>query len=202
MSKIWFTSDTHFTHANIIKYCNRSFSNVDDMDKHLIYNINKYVAPGDTLYHLGDFAFNRRSLSVYKKIREQINCKVIHFIFGNHDDTLEDSRDKLHDIFWTFPEYMKHIEVSGQRITLCHYALAVWDKSHRGAWCLYGHSHSSAEKYLETAAPGRRSMDVGVDNIYSLFGEYRPISFDEVKKIMDAKRGFTFDHHVQKEEAV
>jgi calcineurin-like phosphoesterase family protein len=192
---IWFQSDTHFTHANIIKYCNRPFTHVDEMDAHLISKINQYVKADDVLYHLGDFAFNRRSLDVYYNIRKQIKCKTIHFVFGNHDDTLEQKRDHLDKIFASYPEYLKEITVNNQRIVCCHYALSVWNKSHKGAWNLYGHSHSEAEDYLHKAFPNRRSMDVGVDNAYKLLGEYRPFSFDEIKAIMDKRGGCVIDHH-------
>lgn len=194
---IWFSSDSHFTHANIIKYCNRPFAHVDEMDAHLISKINEYVKPGDTLYHLGDFAFNRRSLDVYYNIRKQIKCKTIHFVFGNHDDTLEQKRDHLEKIFASYPEYLKEIDANHQRIVCCHYSLAVWNKSHKGAWNLYGHSHAEAEDYLNKAFPSRRAMDVGVDNAYKLLGEYRPFSFDEIKAIMDKRAGCAIDHHTQ-----
>lgn len=195
---IWFSSDTHFTHANIIKYCDRPFAHVDEMDAHLIAKINEYVKPDDVLYHLGDFAFNRRSMDVYYNIRKQIKCKTIHFIFGNHDDTLEQKRDTLDKIFTSYPEYLKEVHVNNQHIVCCHYALGIWNKSHRGSWNLYGHSHAGAEEYLDKAFPNRKAMDVGVDNAYKLLGEYRPFSFDEIKKIMDKKSGCVIDHHIQR----
>ena len=57
MPKIWITSDTHFGHINIIKYCNRPYADVTEMNNALIANINSQVAPEDTLIHAGDFCF-------------------------------------------------------------------------------------------------------------------------------------------------
>jgi len=71
------------------------------------------------------------------------------------------------------------VKVEGQNIFLFHYACRVWNKSHRGSWQLYGHSHSNLE-------PWDNQLDVGVDNIAKLVGEYRPISFYEVQKYIDS----------------
>ena len=59
---VWVTSDTHFNHANIIKYCNRPFSSVEEMNETIIANWNKVVSEDDMVYHLGDFALGDKSL--------------------------------------------------------------------------------------------------------------------------------------------
>ncbi len=78
----WFTSDTHFGHENIIKYCDRPFGSVDEMNKTIIRNWNSYVAPEDIVYHLGDVALGQ--------ITDSLNCvsalnghKIL--VLGNHD---------------------------------------------------------------------------------------------------------------------
>jgi len=85
---IWFTSDTHFGHFNIIEYCHRPFKTVQYMDKMLIDNWNEKVKPGDTVYHLGDFCFKKSSEApdgnVWDFYRKQLNGDII-FIKGNHD---------------------------------------------------------------------------------------------------------------------
>jgi calcineurin-like phosphoesterase family protein len=170
----WFTSDTHFGHSNIIKYCNRPFANVDAMDDHMISNWNKLVKPGDIVYHLGDFAF--------RNVERYINCLPgnIHLIFGNHDHMARKKRD-LFD--WTGD--FKEIKVNGQKIVLCHYALRVWNKSHHGAWHLYGHSHGTLPDLGNQLA-----FDCGVD-----CWNYRPINFEEVKEQMQKYNWEGVDHH-------
>lgn len=194
---IYFTSDSHYNHYNIIKYCNRPFSTVEEMDQHILDKTNAYVKAEDTLYHLGDIAFARTNRWVDKcrYYLDQINCRDIRIIWGNHDNksARNEAGKKLSD-YYNCRDF-DEIKINGQRITLCHYAMAIWNKSHRGAWHLYGHSHAGAEDYLNRHFPGRKSMDVGIDNIYKIAGEYRPISFDEVKEIMDSRAGCTFDHH-------
>jgi calcineurin-like phosphoesterase family protein len=59
MAKVFFTSDTHFNHANIISYCSRPFSSADEMNREIIARWNAVVGPEDTVYHLGDFAMGR-----------------------------------------------------------------------------------------------------------------------------------------------
>ena len=78
----FFTSDTHFGHRNIIKYCNRPFVNVFEMDKELIRRWNCTVSPEDTVYFLGDFAMNPK----YYKYLENLNFRYLIFIVGNHDN--------------------------------------------------------------------------------------------------------------------
>jgi calcineurin-like phosphoesterase family protein len=65
MKTIWFTSDTHFSHNNIIRYCNRPFSNVEEMDEVLINNWNNKVKQNDDVYHLGDIIFSRDKNKTY-----------------------------------------------------------------------------------------------------------------------------------------
>lgn len=86
---LWFTSDTHFGHANIIRYCNRPFTSVLEMDHEMIQRWNARVGEGDTVYHLGDFAFANQD-----RIREILSqlkgTKVL--IRGNHDRRIKDAK--------------------------------------------------------------------------------------------------------------
>ena len=217
----------YFGHGNIIKYSKRPFlaeadkeeltrigswhdgnwkgegasrwrmtrEAVDMMDDELIYQINRMVGEDDWLFHLGDFAMPGKD-SYYEKCcryRDRINCNNIVLIWGNHDHrSIRDLFSETYDL--------KMISVDGmrERLVLCHYAMAVWDGSHRGNLHLYGHSHSEAEPWLDRTMLGRRSMDVGVDNAAKLLGAYRPFSLEEVKARLINNVGFAFDHHVSK----
>lgn len=85
---IWFTSDMHFGHGNIIKYCNRPFSSTEEMNKVLIRNWNERVDNDDTVFHLGDFCFGKSSEAPesqgFAYYRNQLKGNII-FIQGNHD---------------------------------------------------------------------------------------------------------------------
>jgi len=78
---IWFTSDTHFYHKNIIKFTNRPWNTVEEMNNALINNWNEVVKPNDTVFHLGDFAFT--SNGNWKKLINELNGKI-YLILGNH----------------------------------------------------------------------------------------------------------------------
>ena len=172
----WFTSDTHFGHANIIKYSNRPFASVDEMDRALIANWNAKVGQYDVVRFLGDFCFS--DLEKGQHYFNQLNG-VKHLIVGNHDKTAVQIKG------WKSINHFEEIKVEGQSITLCHYAMRVWNKSHHGAWHLYGHSHGSLPD-----DPNSRSFDVGVD-----CHDYQLINMDDISRIMKRKTWKAIDHH-------
>lgn len=164
MSRTWFTADTHFGHANIIRYCNRPFTSVGEMDGAIVAAWNAVVRPDDDVWHLGDFAFrNARDASSYlRRLQGRI-----HLIWGNHD-----SEEVRHLPGWASSQPMAEIVVESTRLVLLHYGMRVWPRSHHGALHFYGHSHGTL--------PGdRQSCDVGVDN--AAWG-YRPVSLAEIRR--------------------
>ena len=196
-----FVADTHFGHANIILYAGRPFvdKNTDldeygkwlskeiaykracEMDEVLIHNWNSVVRKGDTVYHLGDVGFGFcKDLNPYL---DRLNGNI-HWIPGNHEKAAWLVRHRfvsyspLMEVKIKFPDAVRNV-------VLCHYAMRVWNKSHWGAYHLYGHSHGSLED-INTSL----SFDVGVDchNLY-------PISAERVHEIMLTKTFKPIDHH-------
>lgn len=178
----YFTADTHFGHKKVIEYCNRPFSSVEEMNETLIANWNSRVGKNDVIYHLGDFAF--LSPSGMRSIFDRLNGEK-HLILGNHDQL---KTMKL--LKWDSIQSMREIRIGEQRIVLLHYAMKIWNKSHHGAWHLYGHSHNSLPD-----DPNSLSIDVGVDA-----RGYAPISFTEIGEIMKRKNFVPIDHHRSVEE--
>jgi calcineurin-like phosphoesterase family protein len=166
---VLFTSDTHFGHENILKYCNRPFKSSWEMDAALVSNWNQVVADGDTVYHLGDFAFGHGAEKEYiAKLAKQLRGDI-NLIIGNHEKLAQ-------SIPWRFKS-IKHydeIEVEGQKIVLFHYGMRTWHHDLRGTWHLYGHSHGGLPPY-------GKSLDIGVDA-----WNYTPVSFERLKAKMDS----------------
>ena len=184
MSDHWFISDTHFGHANIIKYSNRPFKDVEEMNAKMVENWNKLVKHDDTIYHLGDFAFMQ--FQPFKNLLWRLNGNI-HLILGNHDKMIIQNKNELLRGKLSSIQHYYELKVGGKMIVLFHYGQRVWNKSHHGSIHLYGHSHGSLP-------PHGKSVDVGVD-CKEITSEYRPIHLDEVFKYMDKRTAEVVDHH-------
>jgi len=163
----WFTADWHLSHKNIITYSNRPFSSVGEMNKTIYDNFFSKVKNKDTVYFLGDLSFYNMDFHDFFFLMKEKNI-TINFIIGNHD-----YRNKKIIESYTKPHDYLNININGQNISLCHYAMRTWNKSCHGAWQFYGHSHG-------TLPPIGKQWDVGIDN-----NNFFPVSFNEIKKIMD-----------------
>lgn len=166
------------------------------MDEEFLKNTNDLVQEQDILVDMGDWAFGYgdKYYSTCKYYRDRIICKNVYHVWGNHDE--EDHEDRngrfvkgINDLFTGCYDKVTFV-INGQPIVFDHFFNAVWDKSHKNTWHLYGHSHSGIEEWADRIMPGRRAFDVGIDNIYKLFGKFRPINFDEVSDVMKKRNGF------------
>lgn len=176
MSNIFFTSDHHFGHKNIINFSNRPFESVEEMDEVMIQRWNERVGADDEVYHLGDVGLS--SSGKLRKILERLNG-TIYLIKGNH----EKSAEACHSRFAWIKDYYEltiedtDFERGEQMIVLFHYALREWNASHWGTYHLYGHSHGSLSDDSQA-----RAFDIGVD-----CHDFYPLSYSEVKAIMNKK---------------
>lgn len=173
---VFFISDSHFQHKNIIKYCNRPFKTVRDMDSTLIKNWNSVVGPDDIVFHGGDFCFGSKTSWAY--ILDSLNGRK-YLTAGNHDVNI--TPDKFIDV-----QHMFNIRITGdpeiasdgQRITISHYPMLSWYQSHRGAWQMFGHVHGGLSNKGELKTSPNQ-MDIGVD-----VHDFTPISYETVKHII------------------
>jgi calcineurin-like phosphoesterase family protein len=152
MTRVFVTSDTHFGHANIIKYCNRPFDSVSEMDESLIQRWNTRVGVADTVYFLGDFGMcsDDRKLEILSQLNGDIK-----FIMGNHDKkyrSCSSMKDLLLGEVLDNIHYMSH---EGKDFVMCHYPIEDWPD---GAIMLHGHVHTQFGSVLE-----KNKYDVGVD---------------------------------------
>lgn len=145
---LWFTSDTHFGHRNILRHCpTRLFKSIEEMDEIFITNWNKLISPKDTVYVLGDFCLDSRKVNYYLS---RLNGSQKFLIKGNHDDVKSDHQ-------WTSIFDVYDLKISKtEYVWMSHYAHRVWPRSHYGAYHFFGHSHGTLPRF-------GKSCDVGVD---------------------------------------
>lgn len=170
---IYFTSDLHFYHRNIIRYCNRPFSDSQEMTDKLVENWNKVVKPNDEVYILGDVTMNgpEAAFAALSQLRGRK-----YLVRGNHDQFV-DKKDWTQQYAWVFEWVKDYYELKWQNqlFVLCHYPFVEWHKSHRGSYNLHGHQHNKVVYNYEQKLMGKRRYDVGVDA-----NEYAPVSIVQI----------------------
>ena len=173
----YFIADCHFGHEKLIMTFPRYrpgteelFASVEEHDDYLIQAINVAVRPDDDLHILGDFA-----LANPGKYRMRIKCKHVYLTRGNHDRP-----EKSRRVFGEIPRVrlttLRGTEGGRLKAVLCHTPMAFWEGSHKGWANLYGHCHGQREDTMDRwLGLDRRSLDVSVDNIYRLTGNFMPL---------------------------
>jgi calcineurin-like phosphoesterase family protein len=200
--RLWFTSDTHYNHANICsattKWTNpvtlRDFKSLEYMNAHLVGNINELVGQDDILFHLGDWSFG--GFEQIELFRNQIVCQNVHIVTGNHDHHIQNNRGDCQNLFSSVNKYVElnvkwpvGPEMHDANFVLMHFPIASWNNMARGAIHLHGHVHFNPSMRLQEG----KMMDVGCEgnNLY-------PIDMSEILSIMKnrpVKSLFSKDHH-------
>lgn len=201
--KVWFTSDQHYNHGNIVKYCSRTIaapqeqiahwqrdnakvpqSAIDKMNEEMIRRFQERVKPGDRVYFLGDFSFAKKEQAADYAMSILSRLPGDHFFVpGNHD-----SQEVIELPHWKEVSPLMDIRVDGQKVTLCHYMMKVWNKAHRGSLQLFGHSHGNM-------AGTSQQCDVGVDA-----WDYYPVTIEDcMRRMKTFKQWASDDHHQYRE---
>ena len=185
---IFFTSDHHFSHTNIISYCNRPFASVEDMNKEMISRWNQLVSADDTVYYLGDFSL---SVDAVESIIPQLNGKKF-LIMGNHDlchpankKRALPAREFYLRIGFESIELETQIEIAGHSVLLHHFPYSTpsdsdkysgkYDKFrplNNGQWLLCGHIHKKWQLK-------ERIINVGVD-----VWDFYPVALTKIEAII------------------
>lgn len=134
----YFISDLHFGHFNIIRYDNRPFNSVEEMDKVLINNWNNVVSNDDTVYILGDISWYNEEKTI--QIFQQLKGKKI-LIKGNHDKVTKDSN--IYKCFDGVYDYYELYLDRKNKVVMSHYPIPFWNGQFRDTIHLYGHVHNS-----------------------------------------------------------
>ena len=156
---IYLISDLHLDHKNIMRYCDRPFSSVEEMNRTIIDNWNEVVEEDDFVYLVGDLAFGRRR-SKMRYWLKKLNGNVI-LILGNHDKGYLDSivhADKC-VLFY-----------KGKKFLLIHDPKMV---NSGDDWVIHGHEHNNKPEKYPFMNGKNRTINVSVELI-----NYTPISLD------------------------
>jgi len=189
---IFFTSDHHFGHSNIIKYCSRPFVSVEEMNHEMIRRWNSVVKPEDTVYYLGDFSL---VLEPVRAIAPQLNGRKI-LIMGNHDrchplnskKRVTEAEPIYRESGFTELLLETTLDIAEQQVRLCHFPHASEPDSERynegsmkkyrpqdnGDWLLCGHIH---EKWKTK----NKMINVGVD-----VWDFYPVPISEIERLISA----------------
>lgn len=178
----WITSDLHFGHTNIMKFCPKTrghFRNVDEMNSKMIANWNKCVETNDTVYILGDVSFLNveNTVAILNSLAGQ---KIL--IEGNHDaKLLKDKR--FTECFTEIHKYLRLVYNKQYLLIMFHYPIYEWDQMHRGSIHFHGHLHGN-----DNGMPGSRALDVGMDSTGNVVSK-----IDDL--IAKALTGYIRPHH-------
>ncbi len=171
---IYFTSDLHLGHKNIVDLCKRPFADVDAMDAVLIDNWNRKVKKNDIVYLTGDVVWDKKKVAYYM---EQLSGKKI-LVAGNHDSTWI-KREECQKYFEEIVLYLE-VHLNGHPITMCHYPMLEWRSSREESkrklgYLIHGHIHNRiADEYRQLFLQFN-ALNAGVD-----VNDFAPVTFDEL----------------------
>ena len=179
---IWFTSDWHIQHKNVIDFCNRPFASLEEMHEVLVANVNKLVKPADTLVFVGDITFGNTTIT--KTVIDKINCTCVAII-GNHDPKY----GSLLNMGFKLAVNTMSMTIHDHQVIVSHYPFKppFWARvlgriakmelryidrrppKTRNTYLIHGHTHS--KKRFEGYA-----LHVGVDA-----WDYKPVSMKQIE---------------------
>ena len=176
---IFYISDLHFGHANIIRHSNRPFRSVDDMDKALIENWNNVVSPEDDIYILGDLMLNDNENGI--KLLKQLNGRK-HIILGNHDTPSRIRAYVEENICVEEPKWADVIHYKGYHFFLSHFpsmtANLEKESLKQVTINLFGHTHQKEKFYNDIPF----MFHVGMDS-----NNNTPILLDDIIEMCNEK---------------
>lgn len=183
LQKVFFTSDLHFGHENVLRFDSRPFATAEEMDAELVRRWNAKVGKGDLVYVLGDLIWKARNGDAHNLIKS-LNGQII-LIKGNHDRFLHNAQAKAalagikdyDDICVTLEDG------SVRRCILSHYFIPFYNGHRHQAIHLHGHSHFTEEADLELKMAKELNESGFKNEIYNvgcMYWDYAPVTLDEI----------------------
>lgn len=166
----FYISDMHLGHKNCIKYDNRPFENIDQMNKVLVENWNNKVSENDDIWIIGDFCYRSEKDPSY--FLKQLKGHK-HLIVGNHDKVTVESKSAYK--YLESIEKLQHLKDGNHQVILCHFPLAEWAGKHYGSYHIHGHIHARTGETYEFMNRTERSLNAGC-----MLNGYEPVTFEEL----------------------
>ena len=186
MGKNFYIADMHMSHGNVIKFDNRPYNTVEEMNTALINNWNSVVSPEDTVYILGDFCWGKEDAWIeILKLLKGNKC----LIRGNHD--IKSMSKQLRSLFQDVKDY-KEITDNGRHVIMCHYPMPFYKADYNpDCYMLYGHVHVTIEndfmEYIRKYVRENDKRDSGKHqcNMYNVgcmmpWMDFYPRTLDEI----------------------
>ena len=174
-----FIADLHFGHANAIRFDNRPWETVEEMDMGLIRRWNRKVQPEDHVYVLGDFAFKNKT--PVKEYADQMNG-TIHLIRGNHDKRNEEYQQCFYEIL-DYLEMTEEAHGVACKLILSHYFIPFYNGAKWNAFMLHGHTHISPDSVIEERfKEDLRAQGIRCEayNVGCMWQDFEPQTFEEI----------------------
>ena len=169
---IYYTSDIHFGHRNVIWMCKRPYSSVEEMNEALIRNWNMRVKGNDKVYIMGDMFFHA-DIKLVKEILSRLKGRKI-LIIGNHDGSWLSKLDHPEQYFELVTDYFNG-SVGNHGVTLCHFSLPCFIHQKK-QYMIHGHFHNKTESDIWPLLKVRpHVLNAGVD-----INGYQPVTFEEL----------------------
>lgn len=192
-NKLWFMSDLHYNHENVIKFNRRPFENVKEMNWHIEQELITKVGPGDILFDMGDL-FWKTDETTMKNVISLASPKEWYKILGNHDNYNVYRKSYIGTLFTLLSDILEiNVDHEGRnyKLTLCHYPMISWNGKARGTLMIHGHCHGNIDN-INTESTDLR-VDVGFDGALAKKTGSFLISFEDILEYMKEKAGGSLD---------
>ena len=192
-NKLWFMSDLHYNHENVIKFNRRPFENVKEMNWHIEQELITKVGPGDILFDMGDL-FWKTDETTMKNVISLASPKEWYKILGNHDNYNVYRKSYIGTLFTLLSDILEiNVDHEGRnyKLTLCHYPMISWNGKARGTLMIHGHCHGNIDN-INTESTDLR-VDVGFDGRLAKKTGSFLISFEDILEYMKEKAGVSLD---------
>lgn len=183
--KVWFMSDLHFNHNNILRLNARKFKTIDKMNDYILEEIREKVKEGDILFDLGDLIWREspREVGLFSGILPPRSFRIL----GNHDSLNLGAWGSCWGGVYDILDLIIKYKGEDIQFVLSHYPILDWNHRYRGSIALHGHCHGMVDEINNQS--GELRIDVGFDSSLSSREGSFLIPFETIYREMKEKVG-------------